>query len=235
MTASKKSALVSTFVAVFSLVALARPVLRSPIALPVTSPLPAIPTASGVTAGPTVSHRLSIGIPSAQTIISGTVSVLWLSTTNNDGRLPYALFNGTTNTIINGFSPYQPGQLGVEGGDSNTVGVVRWTAPFSGTFSINTTFSGMDTVVGDSSDVHILHNGVAIFNSTVIGTPAPTTYSGLQSITAGDSIDFVVGNGGNGAYDDNTLLLASIVSVPGPCSRSASLEWDSLACFPPVS
>jgi len=124
-----------------------------------------------------------------------------------------ALKNFTANPVANNvFTIYQPGQLGLQPGSSNLESIVRWTAPSSGTFSINTTFSGLDTTFGDSADVHILHNGVSIFNSVV--SPNPASFSGPQSILAGDTIDFVVGNGGNGINGDSTGLSATIVPEP---------------------
>jgi PEP-CTERM motif len=64
-------------------------------------------------------------------------------------------------------------------------------------------------------DVHILHDGVSIFNSNVTGSPSPTSYSGLQGIVAGDTIDFAVGVGSDGNYnEDLTALSATIVPEP---------------------
>ena len=214
MTTSKRSALISTFGTLLGLVVLALPSTASAFSAAgdfSTSSNPNGPWSYGWSYGVGSTFHLD-------TIHTNNYFGLglgaWLSTTNTDGR-PYLLYNGTAGPLVNGNTTYQPGQLAEEGGDSNEVGVVRWTAPFSGTFSINTTFAGMSSA-GDSSDVHILHDGVSIFNATVIGTPNPTSYSGLQNIVAGDTIDFVVGNNGNGPFDDNTLLLASIVSVPEP-------------------
>jgi hypothetical protein len=69
---------------------------------------------------------------------------------------------------------------------------------------------------GDSVDVHILHDGSSIFNSTVLGSPSPTSYSGLQSIVAGDTIDFAVGFGSDGNnFSDTTGLSATLVPEPG--------------------
>ena len=138
----------------------------------------------------------------------------WLgSPGNNDGR-PFILFNGTANPITIQNTTYQPGQLAEEGGETNQVSIIRWTAPFSGTFTIAATFSGLSSH-GDSSDVHVLLNGISIFNANVIGSPSPQSYSNTRNLVASDIIDFVVGNGGNGALEDTTGLSASIVPEPG--------------------
>jgi hypothetical protein len=98
--------------------------------------------------------------------------------------------------------------------------VLRWTAPSSGLFTITATFSGLSSV-GDSADVHILLNGASIFDATVISSPSPTTYSGLQNLRKGDTIDFAVGFGPNGNdHEDTTGLAASIV----PCPRTGHIR-----------
>jgi len=148
----------------------------------------------------------------------------WLGTV--DGFYPYQLLNTSAHNVTNANTVYQPGQLGLHPGPQGQYSVVRWTAPLSGTFSINATFSGL-SLLGDSTDVHIFLDGVSIFNSTVNGTPAPTSYSGLQSIVAGDRIDFVVGNGGNGYTEDTTALTATIV----PEQTTLGLVGMSLGCL----
>lgn len=124
---------------------------------------------------------------------------------------PYALKNFTASTVANnGSTIFQPGQLGLQPGESNLESIVRWTAPFSGAFNINVTFSGCN-VLGDSVNVYVLTNGSSLFSSTV--SPSPASYTGSQSILAGDTIDFVVGNGGNGQNDDTTGMAATITPV----------------------
>ncbi len=139
----------------------------------------------------------------------------WLGNQTPEG-IPYILRNTTASPIVvPGATIYQPGQLALNMNGSQYADL-RWTAPSSGQFSIAATFSGLSTV-GDSSDVHILLNGVSIFNSAVNGSPSPTSYSGVQNVTTGDRIDFAVGFGSNGNdHEDTTGLAATIVAVPEP-------------------
>ena len=110
---------------------------------------------------------------------------------------------------------YQPGQLAENPGPDGQKAVVRWTAPSAGRYSITATFSGLSSA-GDSVDVHVLLNGASIFDSTVIGSPSPTSYSGTQNIAAGDTVDFVVGIGSHvHNYEDTTGLSAKIVEATG--------------------
>lgn len=152
----------------------------------------------------------------------------WLGNQWADGS-PYVAKNDTANPItVNNYTTWQPGQL-----DINPVvgyyGVVRWTAPSSGQFTIDGTFSGLSSAPGgDSADVHIQLNGTSIFDSDVFGTPSPTSYSGVQDLAAGDHIDFVVGIGMDGSdHEDSTGLSATVVPEPG----TLGLVGAGLSCL----
>jgi len=87
---------------------------------------------------------------------------------------PSVVYNSTTNSIFQpSFTTYQPGQLALNLG-GNYYSVVRWTAPSNGLYSVSATFSGL-SAAGDSTDVHILLNNGSTFNSTVFGSPSPTS------------------------------------------------------------
>ncbi len=97
---------------------------------------------------------------------------------------------------------------------------LRFTAPTNMITNIAATFSAADTS-GTSSDVHVFVNGVSLFDSTVTGTAGngATSYNGGHLVlTAGETVDFRVGDGGNGYSNDGTRLVASITAVPEPSS-----------------
>jgi len=129
------------------------------------------------------------------------------------GGEPSIQHNTTASLILlPPFTTWQPGQLTINM-NGTQYGDLRWTAPSSGQFNIAATFSAASTI-GGSSDVHILLNGVSVFDSAVNGYPSPTSYSGTLSVAAGDTIDFAVGEGSNGNdHEDTTGLAASIVPV----------------------
>jgi len=87
--------------------------------------------------------------------------------------------------------------------------VVRWTAPSSGTFNISGRFEG---IAGGhaTTDVHVMHNSTSIFDGYVNGLGSVVPYSMQRTVTAGDTIDFVVGDGGNAYWSDSTGLGATI-------------------------
>jgi hypothetical protein len=214
MTTSKKSTLIATFASLVCLAVIALPSAASAYDA-------AADFSSSSNPNSPWSYGWSYGLGSAFNLDPintnswfGTGLSGWLGDPATSSGNPFILHNGTANPITAAFTTYQPGQLAEEGGQSNRIAIVRWTAPSSGTFGIAATFSGLSSL-GDSSDVHVLHNGISIFNSNVTGSPSPTSYSGPQTITAGDTIDFVVGDGGNGANEDTTALSATI-TVPEP-------------------
>ena len=87
---------------------------------------------------------------------------------------------------------------------------------------------------GDSTDVHVLHNGSSLFNSMVLsgvfGSPSSVSFSMAESLLAGDTIDFVVGNDGNGLNNDTTALTATIIPEPGTLALVA-MSLGSLLAF----
>ena len=118
--------------------------------------------------------------------------------------------------------------------------VIRYTAPVSGTYSLNGLFSGQD-VKGTTTDVHILVNNLAIFDQNIDG------YSGLSSgaafgpsqtqsfslmnlaLLAGNTVDFAVGYGANTEYsNDSTGLQASIGIATAPEPSSLALLFGSI-------
>jgi PEP-CTERM motif-containing protein len=226
MTTSKKFALVSTFTTLLSLVALARPSVAQ--SYNAAGDFSAISNPNNAW-----SYGWSFGVGGAfnlDTLSTNNWSGVglngWLGDpASNDGH-PLSLKNQTASPITISFTTIQPGQLAIEGGESNRIDIVRWTAPFSGTFSINATFTGL-SALGDSSDVHILHNGISLLSSNVTGSPSPVNYSAPQSVLVGDTIDFIIGNGGNGANEDFTGLSATIVPEPG----TLGLVGMGLACL----
>jgi hypothetical protein len=228
MTKPMKLTLVSTVATLLSLVVLALPTTASAF-----SAAGDFSTASNPNGAWSYGSSTSLGsafipsaIPTNGYVFTGVNG--WLGSATGSGD-PYVLKNTAAHTVTNNFSVYQPGQLVLQPGGLGQYEVVRWTAPSAGVFGINATFTGLSSL-GDSVDVHILLDGVSIFNSTVSGSPSPATYSGVQSILAGDRIDFVVGNAGNGANEDNTALSATIVPEPGTFGLMA-LGLASLLSF----
>ena len=121
--------------------------------------------------------------------------------------------NRTANTITTGPVTFAPGKVVLHPGPSGQYSVVRWTAPAAASYQISSTFSGIDSTP-TTTDVHVLHNNSGLFTATLnLSSGSNTaTYTNMVTLAAGDTLDFAVGNGGNGYGDDATQLDVTIGS-----------------------
>ncbi|OKH37351.1 hypothetical protein NIES2119_13975 [[Phormidium ambiguum] IAM M-71] len=133
---------------------------------------------------------------------------------------PIIANNKTGNTIQCGTGKFAPGELLLHPGASNEYSVVRWVAPEAGNYSIATKFAGADFVGPTTTDVHVLYNGVSLFNDLVngFGDPSAKLWATTLSVAAGDIIDFAVGFGSGGFWYDTTSLDVTISSTTSPKS-----------------
>jgi hypothetical protein len=119
----------------------------------------------------------------------------------------------------------QPKQIDLNPSFTGQFAVLRFTAPSSGTYALNSLFTGIDNGAGTTTDVHVLLNNVQVFGGEVTGQGATQSYaSAAQALTAGSTLDFVVGFGTDGTGGaDSTALAATITkqavaSTPEPGS-----------------
>lgn len=122
---------------------------------------------------------------------------------------------------------FQPWQLAFHPGLDGEYSHVLWTAPSSGTFSIEVTFSGID-VIGTTTDVHVLRNGTAIFDGVVEGYGSNTAYTGTLALAQGDVVDFAVGYGSDGSYYCDSTGLAATITESSFVLTSVALTPDVL-------
>lgn len=99
---------------------------------------------------------------------------------------------------------------------SATIGysVVRWTAPFSATFQIGGQFAGQAAEPNLSCSVAVVANGAVV--PGLSGSVTATTtfpFAATLLLASGSTVDFVVGDGGNGDFQDHCLLGATITAL----------------------
>lgn len=143
----------------------------------------------------------------------------WPTIGLNPTASPVSFGAGNVVTVAAGEGLLHPGPSG-EFAD------VRYIVPIAMTVALDVEFRGIDAV-GTTTDVHVLHNGTALFNGLVNGHGAIRTFSVTLALAAGDVVDFAVGMGGNGNYvDDSTGFRASFstpaVPEPGTCAMLAA-------------
>lgn len=133
----------------------------------------------------------------------------------NSSSFPIDLHNSSASTINSaGTNPIPSGAAAFHPSSSGQYAIFRFTAPSSGLYDLNVTFTGYDTV-GTTTDVHVLQGTAPLFDGNINGynDTAPYTKTGLLLAT-NDFIDFAVGWGSNQNYFyDTTGIAASLTSV----------------------
>ena len=95
--------------------------------------------------------------------------------------------------------------------------VVRWTAPADGLYDLDTVFTGDDSR-GPNVNVFVVRNGLLEFTANIPANGVSRDYSDTFSLSAGDFIDFAVGNNNNVGNRNFTRLEASLSAVPIPAA-----------------
>jgi len=139
---------------------------------------------------------------------------LWRGNLSSDGN-PSVSHNSTANVISIGTVTWQPRQLAFHPGPNGEFSVIRWTAPTTAIVSIAASFTGADCCA-TTTDVHVLRNGVSLFDNSVIGFGTTVSFSATVSIQAGDTIDFIVGFGSDGNFFNDTTGLDAVLSEVTP-------------------
>ena len=136
-----------------------------------------------------------------------------LAVWNGDvGPEPCAAYNETSHDIQGPGIVWKPGQISLHPGPEGQYGVLRWTAPQAGPYTVKATFTGIAEKT--TTDVHVLHQGKAIFDSGVNVDKWGNEAACEKTISAqaGDTVDFVVG-WGNGSYGGDTTALAATIRL----------------------
>jgi len=115
--------------------------------------------------------------------------------------------------------------LHIHPGPNGEKSVVRWTAAAAGTYSVSGRFQGINTV-GATTDVAVTKNGATTFSGSVNGTGAQAPFTMSVTVGAGDTLEFQVGYGSNGTYNnDSTGLAVTITAAGGGGASGADVRW----------
>jgi hypothetical protein len=126
---------------------------------------------------------------------------------------------GTANDIV-----LLPGMLTQHPAPDGAYSVIRFTAPTTGIYLLSAVFEGREFQgqgPGTHADVHILRNGVALFNGAVngFGPSSDQIFATSLNLNASDLLDFSVGFGSDGTFLGDTVALeATFTTVPEPNS-----------------
>lgn len=135
---------------------------------------------------------------------------------------PYSLFVGKNTSNVQIYWPFAniPSQTVVfHPGQNSEKSIARWTAVSAGQVEIAVTFRLAES---GTVDVHVQKNGSDIFTDALTyGTRPSVSATKVISLQVGDTLDFVVGEGGNGYLADTTLLTAAVNTA-----NSASIKLN---------
>ncbi|MCG3148051.1 MAG: hypothetical protein PCFJNLEI_01493 [Verrucomicrobiae bacterium] len=138
-----------------------------------------------------------------------------------NGSFPSVSHNGTNLPVTIAGTTWQVGQLALLPGMFMSYSVVRWTAPTSGVYRVEASFTGIATS-HSTTDVHVVHNLTRLLDGGVNSTGAGPFFTNTLTVATGDRIDFVVGPGAD--FDnakDTTALSVRITRGPDV----ASCRW----------
>jgi hypothetical protein len=106
-----------------------------------------------------------------------------------------------------------PGKVVMHPSDSNQPAIARWTAPATGNYSIDVVFHYLDTAQ-DGTDPHIIKNTTESLASGLCTPASPyMSYTQVQHLTAGETLDFCIGRGGAHYYADATQVDLTIATA----------------------
>lgn len=106
------------------------------------------------------------------------------------------------------YTVHPPDYLSLHPGSSGQRSVLRFTVPGRGSYKVQGSFKAIDHT---TTDPHVLVNGKDVVKLKPIdGSHNQSEFSFTQQFDKGDTIDFAVGDGGNGYGFDSTGLKVTV-------------------------
>lgn len=125
------------------------------------------------------------------------------------------LKNETAGDLSPGTPVYKAGKVTFHPNIAGLQAVARWTAQAAGVYDIMGLFSASDLVGSTTTtDGSVFVNAASVFSGAVSGAQsqdAPFSFS--QALTAGDTVDFVVGFGSDGSYLFDTTQVDATITM----------------------
>jgi hypothetical protein len=192
------------------------------------------------TTGTTPTGPLTL-FSTVQTNIGGTPQLNgWVGTELGFGNnFPQVVENQSGSTQAAFDVVLLPGQLTLHPAPepSGSYAVTRFTAPMSGVYQLSTAFEGREfqgTGPATYTDVHVLLNGVSLFDGVVHGfdSPSDQAFATALNLSAGDRVDFSVGIGPDRTFEGDTTALSAtldLVGVPEPSTLAGAATGIVLA------
>lgn len=130
-----------------------------------------------------------------------------------------ALTGGITNVNV------RAGGVLMHPGPNGEYAVVRWRSRDTTVYYVSAVFFSCDATQGATTDVQVLKNNNVMFKGVISGPTSTASWSSSNNgitVAQGDSLDFLVGTGGNGFGFDSTCLDVSIRTLDIRSSNPAA-------------
>lgn len=137
----------------------------------------------------------------------------WCGNKGSSDGAPTVTHSMASETIRYYSLAFSPNCLGLVPGPQGHRAIVRFTAPGRGMYKVQGTFKALDQT---TTDPHVLVNGKETASIKPINNGNHRQdFSFTQPFEKDDTIDFAVGNGGNGNASDCTGLAVTVTPVSG--------------------
>ncbi len=138
---------------------------------------------------------------------------------------PWVALNATSQTIRALGITWPAGHLALHPGPQNEMSVVRFTSPTTGEAEVSVQFTGLAERA--TTDVHVFHNRNALLDALVNLNESSNevSFGRKLTISAGDTVDCVVGSG-NQHYGADTTGLSFVIRV-GEKTFDATAEFST--------
>lgn len=117
------------------------------------------------------------------------------------------------------FGFWPAGMASLHPGPANELGILRFVAPVTTFYDINSVYLQGDVF---DTDIYLLHNGVTLASDP--STNGGGTFNvGHLFLNAGDTIDLAVGFGGDGHFLGDRTPISQVIKVSAPEPGSVAL------------
>jgi len=159
-----------------------------------------------------------LGAPFSPYTVTDTTSVPGMDAWLEDGTYPfnppYVARNVTTRTICYEMYCVPVGYLHFHPSSDDQYSVVRWTAPARGVYTLEGAFIGLDYGGPTTTDIHVLVNStVSLFQGEINSFNQPLPFQGTVALRAGDTVDFEVGFGSDGNYENDSTGIRCLIKL----------------------
>lgn len=167
----------------------------------------------------TLGAMTAFNTPSTGTNVSPAATFEVWSTSGNPLPIVYKLTSGTINGQNGGVGGVAVGEVSMHGSPSGELAVTRYTVGTTGLYNLSGFFKSGDALGNQYGNIdgYLLLNSTMLYSTLNTGVTQTFSLSSV-SMTAGDTLDMMVGIGQDTHFYDTTPVDLTITLVPEPGS-----------------